>query len=274
MSSVGGLMVDSWDLDGRVAVVTGGGSGLGKAMALALARAGADVAVAGRRPGPIAEVAETVIAGGTRGLAVPTDVTDSAQVQALISRVFDELGRVDILINNAGMVADQGGVPIWEVSDEEWRTVIDTNLTSAFYCSRAVARHMVDRGSGKIINVASGFGLRGGRDSFAYGSSKGGVVQLTMSLAVSLGRYGITSNCLVPGYFETEGTAASRENLPDARFIPVGRAGMPAELGSAAVLLASPASDYMNGEIFIIDGGGLAGGYAPTGHAPVIPLDV
>ena len=264
----------SWSLDGRVAVVTGGGSGLGKAMALALARAGADVAVAGRRPGPIKEVADAIDAGGTRGLAVPTDVTDPVQVNSLISRVIDELGRVDVLVNNAGMVAGQGGMPIWEVSDEEWRTVIDTNLSSAFYCSRAVARHMVDRGGGKIINVASGFGLRGGRDSFAYGSSKGGVVQLTMSLAVSLGRHGVTSNCLVPGYFETEGTAASRENLPDARFIPAGRAGMPSELGPAAVLLASPASDYMNGETFIIDGGGLAGGYAPTGHAPVVPLDL
>ena len=265
--------MESWDLDGKVAVVTGGGSGLGKAMALALGLAGAEVAVAGRRSRPIAEVAEAILAAGTRGLAVQTDVTDSVQVQNLISHVIDELGRVDILVNNAGIVADQGGVPIWKVSDQEWRTVIDTNLTSAFYCSRAVARHMVDRGSGKIINVASGFGLRGGRDTYAYASSKGGVVQITRSLATSLGRHGVTSNCLVPGYFETEGTAASRENLPDARFIPVGRAGMPAELGSAAVLLASHASDYMNGETFIIDGGGLAGGYAPTGHAPVVPLD-
>lgn len=266
--------MESWDLDGRVAVVTGGGTGLGKAMALALAHAGADVAVAGRRPGPIGKVAESVRVCGTRGLAVSTDVTDSSQVNNLISRVIDEMGRVDVLVNNAGIVADQGGVPIWEVSDEEWRTVIDTNLTSAFYCSRAVSRHMVDRGGGKIINIASGFGLRGGRDSYAYASSKGGVVQLTRSLATSLGRHGVTSNCLVPGYFETEGTAASRENLPDARFIPVGRAGLPVELGPAVVLLASPASDYMNGETFIIDGGGLAGGYAPTGHAPIVPLDV
>ncbi len=265
-------MLESLGLDGTSAVVTGGGSGLGREMALALARAGADVAVAGRRPGPIGEVAAAVQDIGRHGLAVPTDVTDSAQVEGLFRRAIAEFGKVDVLINNAGMVAGQGGAPIWETGDDEWRSVVDANLTSAFYCARAIARHMVDRGRGKIVNVSSGYGLRGGRDNYMYACAKAGVIQLTRSLAVSLGRHGVTSTCIVPGYFETEGTAGSREVLPSARFIPVARAGKPRELGPVAVFLASPASDYMNGELFVIDGGGLAGGYAPTGHAPEAPL--
>ena len=241
-------------------------------MALALARTGADVAVAGRRPGPIDKVAAEVRDMGRRGMAVPTDVTESAQVEGLFRRVIAELGKVDVLINNAGMVAGQGGVPIWDTGDDEWRSVVDANLTSSFYCARAVARHMVHRGRGKIINVSSGYGVRGGRDNYMYACAKAGVIQLTRSLAVSLGRHGVSSTCIIPGYFETEGTSGSREVLPSARFIPVGRAGEPRELGPVAVFLASPASDYMNGEVFIIDGGGLAGGFAPTGHAPEVPL--
>ena len=255
-------------------MVTGGGTGLGRAMVLALATAGADVVVAARRPGPIEELSGLVRDMGRRALAVVTDVTDSAQVDRLFRRALNELGKVDVLLNNAGMVRDQGGVPIWEIADEEWRTVIDANLTGAFYCSRAVAKHMVERGSGKIINVSSGFGLRGGRDNYMYACAKGGTIQLTRTLATSLGRYGVTSNCIVPGFFPTEGTEGSREVLPTGELIPVGRVGRPAELGPIAVFLASPASDYMNGELFAIDGGGLAGGYAPTGHAPVIPLEL
>ena len=267
-------MLESLSLDGSTAIVTGGGTGLGREMAFALARAGAAVVVAGRRPGPIEDTAATIVEAGGRGLAVQTDVTVSSQVNRLIELALEEVDTVDVLINNAGMVGDQGGVPIWEITDQDWRTVVDANLTGAFYCSRAVAKHMVERGEGKIINVSSGFGLRGGCDNYMYASAKGGVVQLTRALATSLGRYGVTSNCLVPGMFPTEGTEASQEQLPRSEFIPVGRVGDPAEIGPAAVFLASPASDYMNGAILAIDGGGLAGGYAPTGHAPVIPLEV
>jgi NAD(P)-dependent dehydrogenase (short-subunit alcohol dehydrogenase family) len=172
------------------------------------------------------------------------------------------------------MVAAHGGLPIWEISDDEFRKGIDANLTGAFYCARAIAKHMVDRGKGKIVNVSSGFGLRGGRDNYAYACAKGGVVQLTRTLATSLGRYGVTSNCIVPGYFPTEGTEASSEVLPRPEFIPVGRVGDPRELGPIAVFLASSASDYMNGGLFVADGGGLAGGYAPTGYAPTLPLEL
>ena len=266
--------METLSLDGKVAVVTGGGTGLGKEMALALARAGADLVLAARRPGPIEATASLARDLGRKALAVPTDVTDSPQVGRLVQKALATFGKVDVLLNNAGMVEDQGGVPIWEITDEDWRTVLDANLTGAFYCARAIAKHMVDRGQGKIINMASGFGLRGGRDNYAYGCAKGGVVQLTRILATSLGRYGVTSNCIMPGLFPTEGTAASRGTLPSAEYIPVGRVGDPRELGPVAVFLASAASDYMNGEMFAIEGGGLAGGYAPTGHAPVVPLEL
>ena len=267
-------MLEKLSLEGKVAIVTGGGTGLGKAMVVALAKAGADVVVAARRPGPIEESAAQARRIGRRAVAVPTDVTDSTQVDRLVRRSIDELGKVDVLLNNAGMVKDQGGVPIWETDDEEWRAVIDASLTGAFYCSRAVARHMVERGSGKIVNVSSGFGLRGGRDNYAYACAKGGIVQLTRTLATSLGMYGVTSNCIVPGFFPTEGTEGWKSAMPKSEFIPVGRVGDPAELGPVAVFLASAASDYMNGELIAVDGGGLAGGYAPTGYAPVVPLQL
>ena len=177
-----------------------------------------------------------------------------------------------MLINNAGMITAHGDGDIWDIPIDEFRKGIDYNLTSAFICSREISKHMVDGGGGKIINVSSGFGLRGGRNNYAYACSKGGVIQLTRTLATSLGRYGVTSNCIVPGYFPTEGTASSNETLPLPDFIPVGRVGDSIEIGVIAVFLASSASDYMNGSLFTVDGGGLAGGYAPTGFSPNIPL--
>ena len=265
-------MLENLSLDGKTIVITGGGTGLGREMSLALGRAGADLVIAARRVDPIDEVAGLVREMGRRSLAVPTDVTDSAQVERLVGETLAQFGKIDVLINNAGIVRGRGPTPIWDVTDEEWRLGIDTNLTGSFYCSRAVAKHMVERRRGKIVNVASGFGLRGGRDNYMYTCGKGGVVQLTRSLAISLGRYGVTSTCIVPGYVPVE-EAATLPPAPNP-FIPTGRGGMPSELGPVAVFLASAASDYMNGEMFIIDGGGLAGGYAPTGHAPDAPLAV
>ena len=259
-------VLDALRLDGSAIVVTGGGTGLVREMVKALAAAGADVAVAGRRPEPLAEAVSDIEAAGQRGLAVSADVTDTASVNDLFETAISELGRVDVLINNAGIVRGQGGTAIWDVTDEMWRVGIDTNLSGAFYCARAVSKHMADRGSGKIVNVSSGFGLRGARDNYMYACGKGGIVQLTRSLAVSLGRYGVTSNCIVPGFFPTEATSGSSMALPRGQYIPVGRTGLPAELGPVAVWLSSSASDYMTGEMMVVDGGGLAGGFAPTGY--------
>ena len=266
-------MLEKLNLEGKTIVITGAGTGLGKEMALAMARAGADLVIAARRTGPIDAVGAMVRDIGRRALILPTDVTDPRQANHMIERTLEEFGKVDVLFNNAGLVRGHGSVPIWDITDEDWRLGIDTNLSAAFYCSRAIAKHMVERGKGKIINVSSGFGLRGGRDNYMYACGKGGVLQLTRTLATSLGRYGVTSNCIVPGFLPTEGTKESREILPRGEFIPIGRVGNPPEIGPIAVFLASPSSGYMNGEMFVVDGGGLAGGYAPTGFAPQIPLE-
>lgn len=267
-------MLQRLSLDGKVVIVTGGGTGLGRAMIRAIARAGADVVLAARRPGPIDEAAQEVEAQGSKALAVPTDITDSSQVDGMVKRALDRFGHVDVLINNAGRTVENVTAPIWDISDEDWRSGIEANLTGAFYCARAVARPMVERGSGKIINVASGLGLRGGRDLYVYTCSKGGMIQLTRTLAVSLGRYGVTANTIVPGYIPTPGTDTMSDSLPrSGSTIPVGRLGKPEDLSVVVVFLASEASGYMNGEIITLDGGGIAGGLAPTGYAPEIPLE-
>ena len=268
------MLEEKLSLEGKTVVITGGGTGLGREMSLSMARAGADMVIAARRTGPIDEVVDLVKELGRRAIAVSTDVTDSAQVNRLMERALDEFGQVDVLFNNAGIVRGQGATPIWDITDDDWRVGIDTNMSSAFYCSRAIAKHMVERGQGKIVNVSSGYGFRGGRDNYMYCVGKGGVVQLTRTLATSLGRYGVTSTCIVPGFLPTTGTDESRLTLPRGEFIPIGRVGHPHEIGAVAVFLASSASDYMNGEAFMVDGGGLAGGYAPTGYAPEIPLQI
>lgn len=268
-------MLETLSLTGKVVVITGGGTGLGREMTLAMAKAGADLVNAARRLAPIEEVAQQVRAIGRRAEAVPTDATDTESVRLLFEHVIKEFGKVDILFNNAGIVREEGPKPIWEITDDSWRIGIDVNLSTAFYCSRAISKHMADRGSGKIVNVSSGYGFRGGRDNYMYAAGKGGIVNLTRAMATSLGKYGITTNCIVPGFIPTEITNPDSERSRQrGRFIPIGRTGLTREMGPLAVFLASSASDYMNGEFLVIDGGGLAGGIAPTGYAPEIPLNI
>lgn len=266
-------MLEKLSLDGKVVVITGGGSGLGLEMVRALARAGANLSIAGRRQGPINDAAGEVKALGRDALAISTDVSDSTQVYRLIATTLEHYGHIDVLINNAGAVTENSRSPIWDISDEEWRQMIDVNLTGAFYCARAVAKPMVNQGWGKIITVASGFGLRGDRDNYGYCCSKGGIIQLTRALAFSLARYGITANTIVPGFIPTASTVPLAEMPRSGAFLPIGKLGRPENLGPVAVFLASEASDYMNGEMFTLDGGALAAGLAPTGHAPLIPLE-
>jgi NAD(P)-dependent dehydrogenase (short-subunit alcohol dehydrogenase family) len=244
-------------------------------MVRAMARAGAALCIAGRRNGPIEDAAAEVTELGGTAIAVSSDVTDSGQVDRLISTAVDHYGHIDVLISNAGAVQDNVRKPIWDHSDEDWHRVMDVNLTGAFFCARAASRPMADRGKGKIINVASGFGLRGGREIYMYCCSKGGMIQLTRVLAFSLARHGVTANSIVPGFIPTTGTDSDiRASMPQSgEYLPIGKLGRPEDLGPLAVFLASDASDYMTGEMFIADGGGLAAGIIPAGHAPAVPLE-
>ena len=212
---------------------------------------------------------------GRRALTIPTDVTDSQQVKRMVERTLSEMGRIDILINNAGIVRGEERKSIGEIPDEEWHLGIDTNLTGAFFCCRAVDEYLVAQKRGKVINVASGLGLRGGRDNFMYCCAKGGVIQLTRSLALTWAQDNIQVNCIAPGVINT--ASMQLESRPEtasrARFIPVGREGVPQDIGSLGLFLASDASDYITGALFVVDGGGLAGGCTPTGYAPVITME-
>ena len=262
-------------LKGKVAIVTGGGTGLGKAMALALAKEGADIVVAARRVDAIEQTAREVKDLGCRGLAIPTDVTDTQQVNRLVERTLSEMGRLDILINNAGVVRGQQRKPIWEVTDEEWRLGIDTNLSGAFYCCREAGKHLVAQKSGKVINIASGNGLRGSRHDYMYGTAKAGVIELTRVIAISWSQDNVQVNCIAPGFVNVRDTQPELRTTGvtrNAEFIPVGRFGIPEDIGYLGLFLASDASNYITGALFTNDGGGLACGLAPTGYAPIIPI--
>ena len=193
------MLKEKLSLQGKGIVITGGGTGLGREMTLSMARAGADLVIASRRVGPIEEIASEVRDLGRKAVAISTDVTRHRTGQRTDG--VRDLGarKGGRPAEQRGIVRGQGATPIWDISDEDWRLGIDTNMSSAFYCARAIARHMVERGRGKIINVSSGYGYRGGRDNYMYCVGKGGIVQLTRTLATSLGRYGITSTCIVPG---------------------------------------------------------------------------
>ena len=260
------MILDSLKLDGNVAIITGAGRGLGRAMAVKMAEMGADIVASARTQAQLDETADAVKKTGRKCIVVPTDVTVSAQVNALADATVRQFGKIDILVNNAG--GGDGGRPkqLPEITDDEWRRGIDTNLSSQFYGCRAVIPQMVKQNRGKIINIASGYGLRGGKQNFMYACAKGGVIQLTRSMALSYAQFNIQTNCIVPGFFPHN--EAAMERFKGGKFIPLGRGGEDSELGPLAVFLASDASNHINGELVVIDGGGLAGGIAPTGVSP------
>jgi NAD(P)-dependent dehydrogenase (short-subunit alcohol dehydrogenase family) len=260
------MILDSFKLDGKVAIITGAGRGLGRAMAVKFAETGADIVAAARTQSQLDETADAVRKTGHKCLIVPTDVTVSAQVNALAEATIKEFGKIDILVNNAGGGDSGAGKQLTEITDEDWRRGIDTNLSSQFYGCRAVAPQMVKQKRGKIINIASGYGLRGGKHNFMYACAKGGTIQLTRSMALSYAQFNIQTNCIVPGVFPHN--EEMLQFFKGGKFIPIGRVGEDSELGPLAVFLASDASNHVNGELIAIDGGGLAGGIAPTGVSP------
>ena len=249
-----------FDIRGRTALVTGSSRGIGHALATGLVEAGCSVALHGRDSSTLAraarELAEAAARSGAPVHRVAFDVTDPAAVEAGVASLEAEIGALDILVNNAGV---QYRAPLLEFPDEAWRRVIETNLTSAFLVSRAVARGMVERGRGKIINICSLMAELGRVDIAPYAASKGGLKMLTRGMCADWGASGVQVNAIGPGYFATELTAALVQDEEfDAwlrRRTPAGRWGRPEELVGALLFLASPASDFVNGQIVYVDGG-------------------
>ena len=249
-------MDDAFRLDGRVAVVTGASRGLGKAIALALAGAGADLVLAARSREALDQTAADVEQRGRRALVVPTDVTRWDAMQRLAEAATSEYGRVDVLVNNSGIVLEG---PLLEADPADWHRVIDTNLHGVFYGCRAFGPLMVRGGGGSVVNVASVFGEMGVPNVVSYCTSKAAVAHFTRSLAVEWARHNIRVNAVAPGYFETDmnadyrGQQAGLEAMQ--RQVPLRRLGRAEELGPLVVYLASDASAYMTGEVILLDGG-------------------
>jgi len=247
-------------LAGRVAVVTGASRGLGRAIALALAEAGADVALAARAKRDLEDTGALVQRAGRRALVAPTDVASYAEVEALMGRAVRELGRLDIVVNNAGVAKV---APLAEMTPDDWRFMVDANLTGVFNGCRAAAPHLIAQKSGKVINVASVLGQVGLPGYTIYAATKGGVIALTRALGVEWARHGIQVNAIAPGWFATDMTdpAFSDPKINErlTRDIPMRRIGRPEEIGPLAVYLASDASAFMTGQTIFLDGGHSAG---------------
>ncbi len=248
--------LDLFKLDGRVALVTGSSAGIGEALARGLSGAGATVVINGRTPAKVEAVVSSIKADGGKAFGAVFDVTDSQGAARAIAQIEAEVGAIDILINNAGI---QRRAPLEEIADETWREVIATNLDSLFYVSKAVARHMIPRKRGSIINICSVMSELGRATVVPYTAAKGGVKMLTKGMAVDWGRHGIRVNGIGPGYFETELNAALVADPAFSSWIagraPLGRWGKVDELVGAAVYLASDAASFVTGHVLYVDGG-------------------
>lgn len=248
-----------FDLTGKVALVTGASRGLGQGMALGLAEAGADIIAVASRAENASETVKRVEALGRKAVALGCQQDDKAQVNQLVDDAIGAFGKVDILVNNAGTIRR---APADVHSDEDWDHVIETNLNGVFRLSRGIGKHMIENGSGKIINIASLLSFQGGITVPGYAASKGAVMQLTKALANEWARKGLNVNAIAPGYFATDNTEALRadveRNASISARIPAGRWGTPEDMAGSVVFLASKASDYVNGHIMLVDGGWMA----------------
>lgn len=252
---------DLFRLDGKVALITGGGRGLGQQIAEAFVEAGASVVLCSRKVENCKEVQSQLEAKGGKAIALELDVTSPESVTGTVAEVLERSGRIDILVNNSGAT---WGAPALEMPFDAWQKVVQTNLTGTFLMSQAVGQHMKEAGGGKIINIASVAGLRGSdpesMDTVGYNASKGGVIILTKDLAVKWARYNIYVNAIAPGMFPTKMTKATLEKGMDhvLERTPLRRVGGERDLQGAALYFASAASDFTTGQVLAVDGGSTA----------------
>lgn len=249
-------MSNLFDLSGKVALVTGASRGLGQQFARALAKAGADLAITSRTLASLEPFASEMRTMGRRVATIELNVREQSSIDTAVGEVLSQLGQIDILVNNAGCNIRKRAV---DVTWEDWKTIVDTNLRGIFFVAQAVARHMIERRAGRIINVGSVTCVSGYAGLGPYGASRGGVKQLTMSLAHDWGEHGITVNCLAPGWFKTAQNRALYEDSGWVEYlcerIPLGRPGAPGDLDGALLLLASDAGRYITGQTLLVDGG-------------------
>ncbi len=249
-------MSELFDLNGQVAIVTGASRGLGQYFGRALAAAGADLVITARKVEDLADFQAEIEARGRRDLPLALDVHSEQSIRDMADAAQAHFGRIDILVNNAGCNVRK---PALEVTWEDWNLVLDTNLRGTFFVAQAVARHMVPRGYGRIINIGSVTSVAGYAGLGPYCASRGGVKQLTMSLADDWGGDGITVNCLAPGWFKTAQNQVLYDNEEWVKYIcdriPLKRPGQPRDLDGAVVFLASPSSEYVTGQTLLVDGG-------------------
>lgn len=252
-------ILDKFKLDGKIALVTGASVGLGQAMATALAEAGADVVCHCHFDGDADETCQIIEKLGRKTLSVSGDMSDKTVPSKIVETVIKKLGRIDILVNNAGMIRR---APAVDFSEEDWSTVLEVNLSSIFRLSQAAGKQMIEKGGGKIVNIASLLSFQGGITVPAYTASKSGVAGLTKAFANEWAKENINVNAIAPGYMATNNTVALRadetRNRQILERIPAGRWGNADDLAGAVVFLSSSASDYLQGHILIVDGGWMA----------------